>query len=79
MYRVGDAGWQWLYEARLDSQAKRVSIFRQASIRQGSGEDWQGVEVAVTTAKPRQDAGTPEVESLFLTLSDPRMVGTSAS
>ncbi|MBK9251291.1 MAG: mucoidy inhibitor MuiA family protein [Proteobacteria bacterium] len=79
VYRVGDAGWQWLYEARLDSQAKRVSIFRQASIRQGSGEDWQGVEVAVTTAKPRQDAGTPEVESLFLTLSDPRMVGTSAS
>ena len=79
IYRVKDAGWQWLYEARLDSQAKRVTISRQASLRQGSGEDWQNAEVAVTTAKPRQDAGTPQAASLFVTLSDPGESGASAS
>lgn len=79
IYRVKDAGWQWLYEARLDTQAKRVSISRQASLRQGSGEDWQNAEVAVTTAKPRQDAGTPQVSSLFVTLADPDVGAASGS
>jgi uncharacterized protein (TIGR02231 family) len=69
-YRVVDAGWSWLYEARLDTQTKRMSLFRQASIRQGSGEDWANAEVSVTTARPRQNAGTPPVKSAFLSLRD---------
>lgn len=69
-YRVVDAGWDWLYEARLDTQTKRMTLFRQAAIRQGSGEDWVNAEVSVTTAKPRQNAGTPPVKSVFLRLQD---------
>ncbi len=69
-YRVVDAGWDWVYEARLDTQTKRMALFRQASIRQGSGEDWVNAEVSVTTAKPRQNAGTPAVTSAFLRLRD---------
>lgn len=69
-YRVADAGWSWLYEARLDTQNKRMTLFRQAAIRQGSGEDWLNAEVSVTTAKPRQNAGTPPVRSVFLRLQD---------
>ncbi len=60
----------WLYEARLDTQTKRMTLFRQAAIRQGSGEDWVNAEVSVTTAKPRQNAGTPPVKSVFLRLQD---------
>ena len=69
-YRVVDAGWDWLYEARLDTQEKTMVLFRQAAIRQGSGEDWANAEVSVTTAKPRQNAGTPPVKSVFLRLQD---------
>lgn len=69
-YRVGDAGWDWLYEARLDTQTRHMSLFRQASIRQGSGEDWTNAEVSVTTARPRQNAGTPPVQSVFARLQD---------
>jgi uncharacterized protein (TIGR02231 family) len=69
-YRVADAGWDWLYEARLDTQAKRITLLRQAAIRQGSGEDWTNAEVSVTTAKPRENAGTPPVTSVFLHLQD---------
>jgi uncharacterized protein (TIGR02231 family) len=67
-YRVNDAGWQWLYEARLDTQDKSLSFARQAAVSQASGEDWQNSEVSVTTAKPAADAGTPRVASLFLRL-----------
>lgn len=69
-YRVVDAGWDWLYEARLDTQTRRMTLFRQASIRQGSGEDWVNAQVSVTTAKPRQNAGTPPVKSVFVRLQD---------
>jgi uncharacterized protein (TIGR02231 family) len=69
-YRVVDAGWDWLYEARLDTQEKTMVLFRQAAIRQGSGEDWLNAEISVTTAKPRQNAGTPPVRSVFLRLQD---------
>jgi uncharacterized protein (TIGR02231 family) len=69
-YRVADAGWEWLYEARLDTQTKRMTLLRQAAIRQGSGEDWANAEVSVTTAKPRRNADTPPVTSVFLHLQD---------
>jgi uncharacterized protein (TIGR02231 family) len=77
-YRVTDAGWEWLYEARLDTQSKKMLLGRQAAIEQGSGEDWSNVEVTVTTAKPRTNAGTPEIEPLFLRLVD-RSVASSDS
>ena len=69
-YRVNDAGWMWLYEARLDTQAKTLAFARQASITQGSGEDWQDSEITVTTARPAGDAGVPRVASLFVKLED---------
>lgn len=69
-YRVTDAGWEWLYEARLDTQSKKMSFGRQAAIAQGSGEDWSNAEITVTTAKPRTNAGTPAIQSLFLRLTD---------
>jgi uncharacterized protein (TIGR02231 family) len=69
-YRVANASWEWLYEARLDTQDKTMTLFRQAAIKQGTGEDWQNAEISVTTAKPRQNAGTPPVRSVFLHLRD---------
>jgi uncharacterized protein (TIGR02231 family) len=76
-YRVNDAGWLWLYEARLDTEAKSLSLARQAAISQGTGEDWQNAEVSVTTAKPEADAGTPRVASLFVQLQDYAARGAS--
>jgi uncharacterized protein (TIGR02231 family) len=69
-YRVNDAGWTWLYEARLDTLDESLSFARQASITQGSGEDWANAQVTVTTARPAADAGSPRVASLFVELQD---------
>jgi uncharacterized protein (TIGR02231 family) len=72
-YQVKDAGWDWLYEARLDSQSHKLAIFKQASVHQGSGEDWNSVELSVTTSRPTQDAATPPIASLFVDLVAPRL------
>jgi uncharacterized protein (TIGR02231 family) len=70
-YMVGDAGWGWIYEARLDTRQKRVTLARQGQVRQGSGEDWTNVVVTLTTALPAHDVATPVVGSLFLNLAEP--------
>jgi uncharacterized protein (TIGR02231 family) len=69
-YRVNDAAWVWLYEARLDTSDKTLEFARQASISQGTGEDWRNAEVTVTTAKPAADAASPRVASLFVGLQN---------
>jgi uncharacterized protein (TIGR02231 family) len=69
-YTIQDAGWHWVYEARLDTAAKRVTLARQASVAQNSGEDWSDATLTLTTARPAADVATPQVASLFLSLQE---------
>jgi len=70
-YRVANAGWEWIYQARLDTAAKQLRLDRQASVTQGSGEDWKNVDLNLTTALPSGDVGTPVVGSVFLDFRAP--------
>jgi uncharacterized protein (TIGR02231 family) len=69
-YAVQNAGWHWLYEARLDTSKKRINLERQGQVQQGSGEDWDNVELTLSTALPSADVATPNVGSLFVNLQD---------
>ena len=71
-YAIADAGWRWIYEARLDTKTKRITLARQGQVQQGSGEDWKAVEVTLTTALPSDDVATPVVGSLFVNLEEPQ-------
>ncbi len=78
-YQMAEAGWGWQYEARLDSQSKKVALIRQAELRQGTGEDWSNVELVVSTSRPVTNAGTPRVAALFLGLDSPYTASGSGS
>ena len=70
-YTVRDAGWSWIYQARLDTTKRHLVFDRQGSVVQGSGEDWKNVELTLTTATPpgqNANVGTPVVEPLFVDL-----------
>lgn len=71
-YQMGDAGWQWQYEARLDTKTKRLVLIRQAELRQGTGEDWKDIELVVSTSRPTMNAVTPRLAALFLDLRSPQ-------
>ena len=71
-YQMSEAGWSWQYEARLDTQTRKVLLLRQAELRQGTGEDWKNVELVVSTSRPTMNAATPRLAALFLELRDPR-------
>jgi uncharacterized protein (TIGR02231 family) len=73
-YRVGDASWQWVYQARLDTTTKKLSLERQGQVQQGSGEDWKSVQLTLTTAQPEGDISTPVAYAQFLDLYVPQPV-----
>jgi uncharacterized protein (TIGR02231 family) len=73
-YAVADAGWHWIYAARLDTEKRRVTLQRQGQVRQGTGEDWNDVELTLSTMPPSDDAATPGLASEFLNLRDPRQL-----
>lgn len=49
---VGDAGWQPSYDLRLDRTAGAVEMDRFVSVHQTTGEDWRGVDLTLSTARP---------------------------
>ncbi|WNG50752.1 mucoidy inhibitor MuiA family protein [Archangium minus] len=65
-YVVGGAGWAPVYEARADEAAGQVELSTFATVRQSTGEDWSGVRLVLSTARPRANATPPELRPLAL-------------
>ncbi|OWQ46714.1 hypothetical protein CDL60_14785 [Roseateles noduli] len=67
-YRFDDGGWEPRYRAQLDTATGDVTLERLALIAQGTGEDWNGVPVRLSTVVPNEDVDVPGAESWRLTL-----------
>ncbi|MFP4079221.1 MAG: mucoidy inhibitor MuiA family protein [Ectothiorhodospira sp.] len=50
-YTVDGAGWEPVYEARLDTTSGDLELVQRARIRQGTGQDWDDVRLALSTAR----------------------------
>ena len=61
-YLVGGASWQPAYEARAEDGGVALSLF--ATVRQSTGESWEGAALALSTALPAQDATPPQLAPL---------------
>ncbi|QRN98760.1 mucoidy inhibitor MuiA family protein [Archangium violaceum] len=69
-YVVGGAGWTPVYEARADEAGGQVELSTFATVRQATGEDWSGVRLVLSTARPRANAEPPQLEPLTLSASE---------
>ena len=57
-YQVRGPSWSPSYRATLDSAAATVRLERLALVAQGTGEDWSGVQLTLSTGQPtRATAG----------------------
>jgi len=67
-YVVRSVGWQPLYDLRLleeeDDQTLELSII--AQVTQRTGQDWNGVQVSMSTARPALNQRLPELKPWFL-------------
>jgi uncharacterized protein (TIGR02231 family) len=85
-YAVRGARWSPLYDARLDTgkdsgkdtgkdgRKPAVELVRRAEIAQATGEDWQDVQLAVSTARTAKGGSAPELRPLIVRYSLPRPV-----
>jgi uncharacterized protein (TIGR02231 family) len=66
-YQVPNAYWSPLYDARLQTGSKteppKLSIDRRAAITQRSGEKWDSVAMALSTARPSDGSSAPDVDT----------------
>jgi uncharacterized protein (TIGR02231 family) len=76
-YRVWQAGWQPLYDAKLKIAAKvgeasDLEIVRRAAVTQSTAESWDGVQLTLSTARPNGATTAPEVEEEQVWVFDPK-------
>ncbi|HEX9038099.1 MAG TPA: mucoidy inhibitor MuiA family protein [Ktedonobacterales bacterium] len=59
-YLVRAASWSPRYDARVDVAASRLRLTQQAQVAQYSEEDWQGVSLSLSTARPSAAVTLPD-------------------
>ncbi len=67
-YQLPGASWRPLYESRLDSQARVVRLTQIGEVSQRTGEDWTGVALTLSTARPGAGVVMPDLQTWFIDL-----------
>ncbi|RMG92725.1 MAG: mucoidy inhibitor MuiA family protein [Chloroflexi bacterium] len=76
-YVTGHAGWRPLYDMRLVETAESngkstvLEVTYMAQIIQNTGQDWQDVKLAVSTARPALNQRLPELEPWYIYAHQP--------
>lgn len=65
-YSVPSAGWEPVWDVRLDAPRSSVELAFYGSVWQRTGEDWGGVRLAVSTTVPGRALAVPELSSRWL-------------
>jgi uncharacterized protein (TIGR02231 family) len=72
-YVVPNASWSPAYDARLDSAGERLDWRYYGVVQQQTGEDWTGVHLKLSTARPASGSQPPTIGGWFLSLYQPPM------
>jgi hypothetical protein len=65
-YFVNSAGWESVYDFRVDDISKPLNIVYNANIYQSSGEDWNNVNVKLSTTNPTLTGEKPELNTWYV-------------
>lgn len=76
---VANAGWTPSYDLSLDSKAGSLAIGRYVSVYQATGEDWSGVDVTLSTARPSGQVGPTDLWPEMVRSVAPEDVRTMAA
>ena len=68
------ASWEPSYDVRLAASAKTAELTFRAMVRQQTGEDWNNVDLTLSTARPSIGGAPPELQPWQISLHRPRPV-----
>jgi uncharacterized protein (TIGR02231 family) len=63
---IHGAGWRPLYDIRAERGAGEIELTYCGQVRQNTGEDWNDVELDLSTAKPSIGGKPPELEPWYV-------------
>ncbi len=66
---AGEAGWTPVYDLRLTRNPDRLAVARGVSVWQATGEDWRGIALTLSTARPSEQSAPsvlyPELRAIY--------------
>ncbi len=65
-YVMPNAGWEPTYDLRYDEAEGQTEIRYRAAVYQNTGEDWDNVNLKLSTARPQAGVAPPELEPQYL-------------
>lgn len=65
-YMVPDAGWYPTYDARFDSKDQKLSLSYLGNVFQETGENWNNVNLTLSTTRPLQGGTLPTLSTWVL-------------
>jgi len=70
-YIVYQASWTPVYDIRVKDVSNPVQLFYNAQVLQNTGEDWEKVNLKLSTADPQQRGVKPVLESWYIDFEQP--------
>jgi uncharacterized protein (TIGR02231 family) len=70
-YAVPGASWAPSYDARLHVADRAVELSYFGLVRNGTGEDWSGIALTLSTARPSLGGGAPELTPWIVDVARP--------
>ncbi len=76
LYSLGEASWRPLYDLRLweatsEDEKPELDVTYLGQVQQKTGEDWTGVELVLSTARPAISGSLPEIKPWYLDVYQP--------
>ncbi|MEG4054713.1 MULTISPECIES: mucoidy inhibitor MuiA family protein [unclassified Microcoleus] len=70
-YVVTRARWTPLYDLRVNTTNNQINLTYLAEVNQNTGEDWTGVALTLSTAKPGMGTLPPKLEPWYIDKTEP--------
>ncbi len=70
-YYISSAGWQAMYDFRVDDITKPLVIVYNANVYQSSGEDWNNVNIKLSNNNPSLSGNKPELLNWYVERTNP--------
>jgi len=71
-YQMPNATWRPVYDARLDTKTGELEIIQYGAVTQRTGEDWTGIDLTLSTARPQRGASLPPISPMWVHLKASR-------
>ncbi len=78
-YNMHSASWQPTYDARVNTKSGAISLASYGTIRQQTGESWENVSLALSTARPSVGARMPELQPWWVQMLVPMPMSAPAA